>query len=91
MSKPREFWIDEGFNQSFDTWEQVCEDTPEALRDKVIHVIEKSAADELAEANMEFLVWVTGYNLGYNFPNDERFKALIIKTKKVLKEYGGEK
>jgi len=46
--KPREFWIEEYMNGRYSAGSK--EDWPESAHDKIFCVIEKSAADKLADA-----------------------------------------
>jgi len=76
MSKPREFWI--GKYNPF-----VSENKADVDHDEnAVHVIEKSAADKLAEALEKVNKWR---------PNQFQDRELYEYGQQALKEYRGEK
>ena len=92
MDKPREFWI-EGLDGTTDVQELYVwgeHPTYEAVGyESITHVIEKSAADKLAEAlEMSNYHWMEGMDM--HDVSRRRAWRVLIKTIQALKEYKGE-
>ena len=76
MGKPREFWISPEFNES---WDYNPDSSEVYSKEAIIHVIEKSAADKLAEA-LDAVIKVS-----------DRKTDVYDSAKQALAEYRGEK